>query len=761
MVNNSRELSRTTVSGDRKMSALVDIIVPVHNALDAVLDLFTSLDRFTQRPYRVIVVDDCSDPHVSHVISEQCKKLENYQYQKNGTNIGYVKSVNLGLDFSDAPYVCILNSDTVVTSNWLQDLLLTAERDDSIAVLNPITNFAVQLAVPLPPGFSIHMMAERLQSINKNTEAFDIVAASGYCFFIPRKFLKQFGLFDEIYSPGYCEETDYCMRVKSAGFRVATAPKCLVFHRGRASFGHERRTELMINNWKIFDERWRILHRKLVAQFLLEDPISIVRSKLFEGLSPIGSWPYYIRTQINRLKLGVTLIARGEIKEFVNGVINFATKLYTNPGTEPGLGIRPRIGLRSGLFSSTQWDRLSQTTFIPTEKYVQNLPRNSQRMRIVFLVDRLAHCGGATDIVQMVNQLALQGHDPIIVTLDQTCSATYATRLLTRPLVFRNLDHLVEAFPQSNVVVATFWPTAYYWYPRLAQRYDFLGAYYVQDFEPFFYPDGSEEYKKAMVTYSLDVNVIAISDWIKGKLAELGQPATLIPIGMDLGIFYPRRAFRPKAPGDEFILTAMVRPITPRRGFQTLVKTCEILHSQDPRIRFKFFGCDSSAFEGISFPWESVGLIENPERMAEHLSSCDLLVDPSDFQGFGRCGLEAMACGLPTVLTNEGGTREYGVHGENTLMARAKDSEDFARRVLQIRRDPRLQESLSRRSLDTAKKFCHRKIGQQQSEYFQSLVSKRYCSRTKSHILVQPALERKATTSRPGSDRWVLDSVEQ
>ena len=702
--------------------ACCHIVIPVFNALDAVLDLLHSLACSTSYPHKVTLVDDCSHNFVAKVLREWCESRSEYSYVRNEQNLGFVKTVNRAVEMTTSEYVCVLNSDTVVTNHWLERLVSAVERDPFIAVANPATNAAPSVAVPLPPGYSIHMMAQRLAALNLSGDVIEVVTGVGFCWFLTRDIIRRFGMFDEVYSPGYCEEADYAMRVRNHGYKIVVAVSSFVFHRGAASFA-ESQEPLYLKHREIFDHRWKTVFDPAASRYCENDPLQSLRKTLFEDTIPVL---HAVRAPeiISKLRGGWNRLRRGEFRILVKRVRETLSDITRHRKALARSSDPRESAAAQGIFNCRNIPLLGSETFFPTVAHSARLPWSESRLRIVFLVWELTLCGGVTDIVQMVNQLVLQGHDPIIVTLNRACSSTYAKRLLTRPLVFKNLDHLVEAFPQSNVVVATFWPTAYYWYPRLAQRHDFVGAYYVQDFEPFFAPDGSGDYKRAMETYSLGLNVIAISDWIRGKLAEVGQPATRIPAGIDLGIFYPRRSFRPKALGDEFILTSMVRPTTPYRGFQTLVKACEILHAQDPRIRFKFFGCDSSAFAGISFPWESAGLIEDPETMAEHLSSSDLLVDPSDFQGFGLCGLEAMACGLPTVLTNEGGTWDYGVHGENTLMAHAKDPHDFARRVLQIRRDPCLQERLSQGSLDTAKKFCHRKIGRLQSEYFQSLVAK-------------------------------------
>ena len=64
-------------------------------------------------------------------------------WQRTEHNRGFVKTANAGLALTTAPYVCVLNSDTLVTAGWLERLVRCAESDPAIMVVNPISNAAV------------------------------------------------------------------------------------------------------------------------------------------------------------------------------------------------------------------------------------------------------------------------------------------------------------------------------------------------------------------------------------------------------------------------------------------------------------------------------------------------------------------------------------------------------------------------------------------------------------------------------------------
>ena len=66
------------------------------------------------------------------------------------------------------------------------------------------------------------------------------------------------------------------------------------------------------------------------------------------------------------------------------------------------------------------------------------------------------------------------------------------------------------------------------------------------------------------------------------------------------------------------------------------------------------------------------------DAIDELLAQTDLLLQPSEHESFGLTALEAMATGVPVVLTNQGGTVEVLESGVSGLLADPKDEEGMA-----------------------------------------------------------------------------------
>ena len=78
----------------------------------------------------------------------------------------------------------------------------------------------------------------------------------------------------------------------------------------------------------------------------------------------------------------------------------------------------------------------------------------------------------------------------------------------------------------------------------------------------------------------------------------------------------------------------------------------------------------------------------------EYLKACDFLVFPTRNEAFGISLIEAMACGLPSISTNEGGIRDILDHERNGLMIEVGDSRQIEEAVVRMLRDPALRRSL-------------------------------------------------------------------
>src|SRR5665213_3965084 len=99
------------------MRPVLDIVIPVYNALDDVAVCVDSVLRHTDSRHRIVLVDDASpDPRIAELFADYAKReLAQLSLLRNPTNLGFTGTANRGFTLSRNDVV-LLNSDTIVSS---------------------------------------------------------------------------------------------------------------------------------------------------------------------------------------------------------------------------------------------------------------------------------------------------------------------------------------------------------------------------------------------------------------------------------------------------------------------------------------------------------------------------------------------------------------------------------------------------------------------------------------------------------------------
>lgn len=267
---------------------MVDIIIPLYNAFSYFKDCLESVLRQTRVKHRIIVINDKSDEKKLLDYLEKLKKsnIPNLVILKNKKNLGFVKTVNRGMQYSKINDVVLLNSDTVVTKNWLEKIQECAYSSEAIATVTPLSNSATICSVPdfgkdneLPKGYTIDSFAQLIE--DKSLKLYpEIPTAVGFCMYIKRESLNLLGYFDEKnFAKGYGEENDFSMKVKKAGLLNVLDDTTFIYHKGSASFTDERKTEIQRKSLKTI-EKLHPGYLALVDRFCKENPLSPIHKNI-------------------------------------------------------------------------------------------------------------------------------------------------------------------------------------------------------------------------------------------------------------------------------------------------------------------------------------------------------------------------------------------------------------------------------------------------------------------------------------------------
>ncbi len=217
------------------------VIVPVFNAPDETRRCLRALRRTLEGdPARVMVIDDAStDPTIPGALKEVCDPA--WSVERNRRNLGFVGTVNLGMQRAGSDDVVLLNSDTVPAGTWLDRIRRCAASDPAIASITPWTNNGEIVSLPAfceaaPVPDDVERWAAACAAVEPCYP--DLPTAVGFCMFLRRACLDEIGRFDaETFGRGYGEENDWCMRATGAGWRHVLCDSAFVAHQGQASFG--------------------------------------------------------------------------------------------------------------------------------------------------------------------------------------------------------------------------------------------------------------------------------------------------------------------------------------------------------------------------------------------------------------------------------------------------------------------------------------------------------------------------------------------
>lgn len=626
----------------------VDVVVPVYNQLHVVRSCLESVLRWTDPEVdRVTIVADACDRRTTSFLREWCELYQGARLLENPRNLGFVRSCNRGLRASSAEIALLLNSDTWVTPRWTDKFVACMASDPRIGVASPLSNFAPHMQVLMLPGLDCLEMATRIEEA-WDGEYPDVTTPEGFCFAIHRRCLAAVGYLDEAYDQGYGEESDFALRANYFGFRTVCATDTYIYHRGRASYSIKRRDELYRSSRQVFNDRWRNLYPLQVEEFRRRDPVAAVRWRL-------------ARSQDRTLEAAFkrTRSLRG-----------------TRPPGEPAT--------------------------VPKREAHGHRWRRADALRVLCILPTLNPYGGVVSVANHVNDLVEAGHQVKVLSMSRIRDDVLF--LKTEPIFLPrdgSIQQLVSA--EYDVLIATSWETVSYVHEAATLMPAAIPIYYVQDIEgDFFAGVDSEKQELALETYGMLPHLVVKTRYLETRLAEMGWSAHLIPPGLNLDLFYPREVAR----SPEKIVLGMARPGAPGdvRGFEVLRETYRSLRAERPDVRLAVFGSSELPDD---FPYDIDFGRVGRDALPPIYSTADVFVDTSRVHGFGRCGVESMACGTACVLSDSGGVTEYAEDGVNAMIVPVGDPASTAASIGRLLDDDELRERLSRAGIRTVESLAN------------------------------------------------------
>ena len=236
---------------EAEASASMSIIVAINDSPEVVQRCLASLEKFAMRS-EVILVDDGSVLQQTLDLIEAFRARNGWKYIRHDVPQGHSKCCNEGAQQSTRLHLCLLNSDTVVTPWSWQGIKEAFESDPAIGVAGPSTSWAatrqmITRAMHCRHYWSdeqINSFAYCIAADNRLKPCIDLSEASGCAFFIRRSLWERLGGFDPNL-PDYGNESELCMRVLKADWRIVWVEGSYIHHFGRQSYGREEHGALL------------------------------------------------------------------------------------------------------------------------------------------------------------------------------------------------------------------------------------------------------------------------------------------------------------------------------------------------------------------------------------------------------------------------------------------------------------------------------------------------------------------------------------
>lgn len=296
--------------------------------------------------------------------------------------------------------------------------------------------------------------------------------------------------------------------------------------------------------------------------------------------------------------------------------------------------------------------------------------------RVLFILPVKFAGGGSNVVISEARAMLDMGVDVQIFNLETNRNEfTNSNPLIEVPVMYGDIRDIPKLAASYHAVIATFNTTVAWMAPARSLNKDLVFGYYVQDFEPMFYPEGSSEYSRAFESYSLipGMQLFCKTEWVRNQLLnQVGLSATNIGVSINTQVYRQRPRNGLQSIPSQLKIGAMIRPESRYRAPEL---TMNVLKKADQIYGLKvlpvIFGMNihHQAFNELptDFRWKSAGLL-TPGQVASFMNEIDIFVDFSTHQAMGLSALEAMACGAAVILPEKGGTTDFAQHEINSLV---------------------------------------------------------------------------------------------
>ena len=210
---------------------LVSVIILNYNAGKLLLDCFESIVKTDYDNFEIIIVDNASEDKSYRKCKEKFGRVSIIENEKN---LGYCEGNNVGIQNAKGEFIVILNPDTTVHPDWLNELFYAYNKFGE-GLYQPKHLSLSEKTVYMSAGNMLNIFGfgyareKGKKDTNQFNEIEEIGYASGTCLFTSSSVLKKIGLFDPFIFL-YHDDLDLGWRASQLGIKSYYIPKSIIYH---------------------------------------------------------------------------------------------------------------------------------------------------------------------------------------------------------------------------------------------------------------------------------------------------------------------------------------------------------------------------------------------------------------------------------------------------------------------------------------------------------------------------------------------------
>ncbi len=667
------------------MKDKIFIIILNWNGGKDTIECLNSVLNIDYDNFQIILVDNGSNDGIVDYVKNEFPSIIVLEANEN---LGFVEGNNVGIRYAladNTDYIFLLNNDTIVSQNILNELLVVIKKSKDIAVVTPkILNYYDKDVIESVGGI-LSLNYSKNIAIGygqKDNGQYDhdkeVNFVSGCAFFARADIFKKVGLFDKKYF-AYYEDMDICWKLVKQGYKLYYAYKAKVWHKVSAATGGYKSPNAIY---------WSTRNR-----FIFVKSCGSKRNIVFFIIYFI--FIYFLFFILSNIFSG----KRERIRAFIFAILSLFSKRFTYNKDFPykiALDISPISKSKAGVgyYTSQLMHGLHNSVSRNIFTFFRYDISNVISFKILNIIFRLLWEQIVLPFKFLIKGVKLV-HFPAFV-----CPIVKTSKYV---ITIHDMAYLL--YPEMFVKVYRFYLK--FFVPLSAKRADLIIA-------------DSQNTQKDIIKFlginSKKIRVIypGINSYYKLLEDKKKCEKTLKKFGVK----------------NNYILT--VGTLEPRKNIKGLVEAFSILCSnKDFKASLVIVGGKGWYYEELFEKIDYLKLQDrviftgyaSEEEILHFYNMADLFVYPSFYEGFGLPLLEAMVCGCPVLASNVSSIPE--VVGDAGHLVDPYNINDIADGILKVLSNEELKGRMISLGLERSKLFSWEKCVNETKKIYDEFILER------------------------------------